>query len=247
MGTVFPEPAPAGFGVAGKRDDMRSSLQETVRRMGIGIYSAYKFWLQRIFRFAFDIQYYGREHLIESGPLIVASNHVSYLDPLPLGTTFRRPLSFMARQSLFDSSKFFCWIIRNVYAFPVDRDGGTTAAIKSFCKRLDQDRAVVIFPEGTRSDDGHLQAIEPGTGMIAVRSGAPVQPVYLMGTWQCWPRGAKFFSMAPLRVYIAPAIYPRTGLGRGEKRAEQERITTELQRVLKGLEERAWAEYPKFD
>ena len=71
--------------------------------MGVGIYSAYRFWLKRIFHFGFDIRYYGLENIVEEGPLIVASNHTSYLDPLPLGTTFNRPLAFMARKTLFDS------------------------------------------------------------------------------------------------------------------------------------------------
>lgn len=212
--------------------------------MGIGTYNSYKFWLKRIFRFFFDIRYYGRENIVDDGPLIVASNHTSYLDPMPLGTAFRRPLSFMARKSLF-ADRFFGWIIRNVYAFPLDREGGTKAALKSFCKRLEQGRAVVIYPEGTRSEDGRLQGIEPGAAMISCRSGAPILPVYVMGTWHCWPRGAKMLKRFPIRVYIGPAIYPAKELPRSQKRAEQERINAELQASLMELEVRAWAEYPR--
>lgn len=211
--------------------------------MGVGIYSAYKFWLERIFHFGFDIRYYGLENIVRDGPLIVASNHTSYLDPLPLGTTFSRPLSFMARKTLFDN-KYFSWVIRNVFAFPLDRDKGSKAALKSFCQRLAMNRAVVIFPEGTRSPDGRLQELEPGAGMLAARSGAPIQPVYVMGTYQCWPRGQKFFSFAPLRIYIAPAIYPRTNLPRSEKRAEQERLNRELSAALRRFDELAWSQYP---
>ncbi len=211
--------------------------------MGIGVYNAYKWWLKRIFRFMCDIKYYGRENLVEDGQLIVASNHVSYFDPLPLGTTFKRPLGFMARKSLFES-KLLSFIIRNVYAFPIDREKGTKGALKAFAKRLEQGRAVVIFPEGTRSDCGKLQELEPGVGLLATRSGAPIQPVYIMGTWFCWPKGAKFFKFEPLRIYVAPPIYPKENLERSEKREEQKRITTELANVLKELEEKAWAEYP---
>ena len=210
--------------------------------MGVGIYSAYRFWLKRIFHFGFDIRYYGLENLIEEGPLIVASNHTSYLDPLPLGTTFNRPLAFMARKTLFDN-KYFSWVIRNVFAFPLDREKGSKEALKSFCKRLEMGRAVVIFPEGTRSPDGRLQELEPGAGMLAVRSGAPIQPVYVMGTYQCWPRGKKFFSFAPLRVYIGPALYPRKDLPRSEKRAEQDRLNRELSATLKGFNDLAWSQY----
>lgn len=211
--------------------------------MGIGIYNAYKWWLKRIFRTFCDIQYYGKENLVEDGQLIVASNHVSYFDPLPLGTTFKRPLGFMARKTLFENS-LLSFIIRNVYAFPIDREKGTKEALKAFAKRLKEGRAVVIFPEGTRSEAGKLSELEPGVGVLSTRSGAPVQPVYIMGTWHCWPRGQKLFRFCPLRVYIAPAIYPKENLKRSEKRAEQQRITSELHSVLKELEARAWAEYP---
>lgn len=215
--------------------------------MGVGIYRAYRFWLKRIFRLGCSIQYIGVENIIKDGPLIVASNHTSYFDPLALGTTYKRPLSFMARKSLFENS-FFSWIIRNVFAFPVDRGAGSSkSALRAFCKRLDQDRAVVIFPEGTRSVDGKLQPMQAGTAMLAVRSGAPIQPVYVMGTVYMWPRGQRLFKFRPLRVYVGEAIYPKKNIARSEKKSEQERITNELYASLKNLEERAWHDYPVND
>lgn len=213
--------------------------------MGIGMYNTFKFWLLRGARNLCDIQFYGKENLVEKGPLIVASNHTSYLDPILLGISYRRPLGFMARHTLF-TNPYFGWLIRNVYAFPVERDGegGSIKALKAFCKRLGQERGVVIFPEGTRSENGRLKPFESSVGMLAVRGKSPVQPIYIMGAWHVWPKGGKC-RPAPLRIYIAPAIYPKENLKRNEKRQEQERIGAELYKVLSQLEERAWAEYPE--
>ena len=218
--------------------------------MGVGLYESFKFWLMRIFRCGGNIQFIGKEKLVNTGPVIVASNHTSYLDPLLLGCTYKkRPLSFMARKSLF-SNKYFSWFIRSVFAFPVNRveEGGSSKeALKAFCKKLAENRGVVIFPEGTRSDNGKIKEIQAGVGMLSVRGQSPVQPVYIMGSFFCWPRskGIDLLRPYPLRVYIGDAIYPRKKLKRSEKRKEQERIASELEKSLLILEERAWKEYPQ--
>ncbi len=218
--------------------------------MGVGLYRSFKFWLRRFFNWGCDIKYIGCENLVNDGPVIVASNHASYLDPLLLGCTYRkRPLAFMARSTLF-TNKYFSWFIRSVFAFPVMRveDGGNSrGALKAFCAKLEDKRAVVIFPEGTRSADGKFNEVQSGVGMLAVRSKSPVQPVYIMGSFFCWPRspGIELLRPYPIRVYIGEAIYPKENLQRFEKKGEQERIAKELQQRLLELEEAAWKEYPQ--
>lgn len=218
--------------------------------MGVGLYKSFKFWLMRIFRWGGGIQFIGKEKLVNNGPVIVGSNHCSYLDPLILGCTYKkRPLAFMARSTLF-TNKHFSWFIRSVFAFPVARveDGGSSkGALKAFCGKLEKNRAVVIFPEGTRSDDGKFKEMQAGVGMLAVRSNAPIQPIYIMGAFFCWPRshGIKLLRPYPLRVYIGDAIYPRDNLKRSEKRAEQDRMANELEKRLLELQDRAWSEYPE--
>lgn len=220
--------------------------------MGVGLYNSFKFWLLRIFRWGGDIRFIGEEKLVNEshGPIIVASNHASYLDPLILGCVYKkRPLSFMARSTLF-VNKHFSWFIRSVFAFPVARveDGGSSkGALKAFCGKLNEDRAVVIFPEGTRSDDGRFKEVQAGVGMLAVRANSPIQPIYIMGAFFCWPRspGIDLLRPYPMRVYIGDPIYPNENLKRSEKRKEQERIAAELKTALHELEERAWREYPQ--
>lgn len=211
--------------------------------MGIGRYRSFQWFLRRIWRVTCDLQVIGREHLVEKGPLIIASNHASFFDPMLLGCAYDRPLSFMARQSLFENRKF-SWFIRSLYAFPLARGADSKKALRMFEERLKKNLAVVLFPEGTRSADGHYVKSESAVGMLSTRSGAPVQPVYLMGTWHAWPRQRPGFGFRPLRAYVAPAIYPRPGLGRGEKRAEQGRIDREYNDAILEMERRAWAEYP---
>lgn len=211
--------------------------------MGIGRYRSFQFFLRLIWRATCDLKIIGREHLVEKGPLIIASNHTSFFDPMLLGCAYDRPLSFMARQSLFENRKF-SWFIRSLYAFPLARGADSKKALRMFEERLKRDLAVVLFPEGTRSVDGHYVPSESAVGMLSVRSQAPVQPVYLMGTWHAWPRQTPSFGFRPLRAYVAPAIRPRPGLSRGEKRAEQERIDREYTAAILEMERRAWAEYP---
>ena len=218
--------------------------------MGVGLYRSFKFWLLKFFKWGCDIRFIGAENLVNEGAVIVASNHTSYLDPLLLGCTYKkRPLAFMARSTLF-TNKYFSWFIRSVFAFPVMRveDGGSSkGALKAFCAKLEKERAVVIFPEGTRSDNGKFKDVQAGVGMLAVRRNSPIQPIYIMGSFFCWPRspGIELLRPYPIRVYIGEAIYPREDLKRSEKRGEQERIAEELRLRLLELEERAWREYPQ--
>ena len=218
--------------------------------MGVGLYRSFKFWLLKFFKWGCDIRFIGEENLVYDQAVIVASNHASYLDPLLLGCTYKkRPLAFMARSTLF-GNKYFSWFIRSVFAFPVMRveDGGSSkGALKAFCAKLEKNRAVVIFPEGTRTDTGRFKEVQAGVGMLAVRSNAPIQPIYIMGSFFCWPRspGIELLRPYPIRMYIGEAIYPKDNLKRSEKRGEQERIAQELKLRLLELEERAWKEYPQ--
>ncbi len=194
------------------------------------------------FKSFFGFKVFGYERIPHEGPLIVASNHASYLDPTILGPACWRPLGFMARRSLFDN-RLFGTIIRNLYAFPLEREGDSREALRTFGKRLDEGRAVVLFPEGTRTVTGRIAAIKPGAGMLAVRHKAPVLPVYIWGSYQSWPKSRKL-KRHPLEVYIGEPIYPRPVEGGRERRAEQDRINAELERVLREMEARVLSEKP---
>ena len=103
----------------------------------------------------FRMQRIGREHLPRSGPLLLASNHRSFLDPFVIGTLVRRPVYYMAKRELFEK-RWQAWILNALGAFPVDRGAGDGEAMDTARAILERGDCVVIFPEGTRIRRGPL-------------------------------------------------------------------------------------------
>jgi 1-acyl-sn-glycerol-3-phosphate acyltransferase len=121
------------------------------------------------------------------GPVILASNHASHLDPPLVGAGLPRALNYLARESLFDLP-VAGWALRNVNAVPVDRDGAGAAGLRAIFNRLRQGGAILLFPEGTRTRDGQLQRARAGVGLVVIKSTAPVVPVRVFGTYEAWNR-----------------------------------------------------------
>lgn len=133
-----------------------------------------------IFHIYFKIIVMGRENMPEArGGFIIASNHVSNCDPPMVGVVFKRKYTFMAKDELFHINPIFTWVIKKLGAFPVKRGSKDTAAIDAALKSLEDGRAFVIFPEGTRSKDGELGKPKSGVSLIAARAKAPVVPVFV--------------------------------------------------------------------
>ncbi len=206
--------------------------------MGIIIYTASRTFLRVAFFVGGGLEVHGKENTPPTGPLIVACNHASHLDPMILGAAFDRPLHFMARRTLFDVPGF-SWLIRQNFAFPLDRDGDSRDALRAFGDRLQQGNAVVMFPEGTRSRDGALQEMKPGVGMLAVRNLTPVLPVYIWGSYQSWSRSRSFPRPHHLKVLIDPPIVPSDD--KALRKSEQARITKETGEAITRMEKAAWA------
>lgn len=201
------------------------------------VYRCSRLFLRCAFWVTGGLEVHGQDNVPMEGPVIVACNHSSHLDPMILGATFNRDLHFMARRTLFDVPGF-CWLITQNQAFPLNREGDSRDALRSFGERLDKGYAVVMFPEGTRSEDGALGEMKPGVGMLAVRNLAPVVPVYIWGSHQAWPRKRKFPRPHHLKAYIGPAIVPSPD--KSKRKEEQVRITAEVGSSLRRLERLAW-------
>lgn len=120
----------------------------------------------------------GRDHVPRAGPLILAPNHASFTDPPLVGSQLPRPLFYMGKEELF-RIPVFGWLIRQVNAFPIRRAEGDIAAIKAAERILAAGGALIVFPEGRRQRTGRLGAPKRGVGLLAVRTGAPVLPVYI--------------------------------------------------------------------
>ena len=120
----------------------------------------------------------GVENIPQNGPLIVVANHISNFDPPVLGAAFNRKIHYMAKSELFENF-FLEKIMRTYGAFPVERGRPDTKAIKSALRFIEQEEAIGIFPEGTRSRDGTLGRAKLGSVLLATKSQAPLLPVGL--------------------------------------------------------------------
>lgn len=156
---------------------------------------------------SFPLKVQGKENVPRKGAFILASNHLSYLDPMIVGGCFPRYISYMAKDSLF-KNKLFAFLLNGVGAFPVKRETADIGAIKEALKRLKAGSPLVLFPEGTRL--ASQKEIHPGVAFIAAKSGIPVVPVYLKGSNRVLPPGAKFLRRFPVSVSFGlPKIYSK--------------------------------------
>ena len=151
----------------------------------------------------FRLQRIGREHLPRTGPLLLAANHRSFLDPFVIGTLVRRPVYYMAKRELFEK-RWQAWILNALGAFPVDRGAGDRDAMDTARAILQRGDCVVVFPEGTRTRPGPLGSPRRGVGRLALETGAPVAPVAVIGTdavrrgWRIRPRKVRIRVGRPL-------------------------------------------------
>ena len=146
-------------------------------------------WLgfRALYRFYFGWRVYNAERVPLEGPVILASNHASYLDPPLVGAGIRRDINYLARESLF-RFPVVGWVLRNWNSVPVDREGGGARGLKAILERLLKGGAIILFPEGTRSRDGKLQPARSGIGLTVIKSTAPVVPVRVFGTYEAFGR-----------------------------------------------------------
>jgi glycerol-3-phosphate dehydrogenase (NAD(P)+) len=168
------------------------------------LYWSVRALLQPLFLLYFRMSRIGREHLPRRGPLILAANHRSFLDPFCVGMLVRRPVYFMAKRELFQR-RWQAWLLSRLGAFPVDRGAGDAEAMATARAILQRGDCVVIFPEGTRVRPGPLGRPHRGVGRLTLETGAPVAPVAVIGTedvrrgWRIRPRKVRLRVGRPLR------------------------------------------------
>jgi 1-acyl-sn-glycerol-3-phosphate acyltransferase len=176
------------------------------------VYSISKAICAIIFKILFRIKVCGREYIPKRGAFILASNHVSYLDPPALGIACPRKLNYMARHDLF-SFPLASWWFSAVGVFPVKRNSADILAFKTAMRRLKNGEGLLLFPEGTRQETAGLFGNpEPGIGFLASKFNCPVIPAFVRGTEKAFAKGAKFIAPKKIFVYFGKQIHIERGL-----------------------------------
>jgi 1-acyl-sn-glycerol-3-phosphate acyltransferase len=151
------------------------------------IYRAGWLFFRLLFKTFFRWEIYNSGNVPLTGPVILASNHASFLDPPLIGAAVRREINYLARESVF-RFPVLGGILRRVNAVPVDREGGGAKGLRAILDRLLAGGAIILFPEGTRTRDGTLQKGKSGVGLTVIKSSAPVVPVRVFGTFEAMSR-----------------------------------------------------------
>ena len=175
------------------------------------------------------IEVINRDKRIESGGAIIAANHASYLDPPIVACAYDCALSYLARSTLFKG--LGGWLYPRLNAIPIDRDNADLKSMKTILRELRDGHRILMFPEGTRSEDGALQSAKAGIGMLVAKSGVPVQPVRIFGGYEAWPRGGKYRTHR-IRVVIGdPVVFAEEDLHE-KSRESYQRLADQLMKAI---------------
>ncbi len=161
----------------------------------------------------------GLEHVPRTGPAILASNHLSFLDPVLLPVAVPRPVSFLAKAEYFTApgplGRAMAAFFRAIHQIPLDRSGGqrSAGALEAARAVLAEGQLLGIYPEGTRSPDGRLHRPKLGVARLALQTGVPVLPVAMIGTQRLQPPGARLPRLPRPLLRPAPEQRPRTVIG----------------------------------
>lgn len=164
-----------------------------------------------IARTFFRYRVIGAENIIEEGPCIIAANHASFLDPPLAGIACNRGIHYLARKTLLD------WpvlgpILPELNVIPVDQANPDRSALMGCIRVVREGGGILIFPEGSRTPDGHLQPARPGIGMIVAKTGAPVLPMRIFGSYEAFPLNCKLPRLVPITVVIGQRLtFPAGG------------------------------------
>jgi 1-acyl-sn-glycerol-3-phosphate acyltransferase len=164
--------------------------------------------LSPVLRFFYRVRVKGLGHVPETGPAILASNHLSFCDSIFLPLVLRRRITFAAKAEYFDNPRT-AWILRALGQIPMNRGGGLAAqrALDSAKDVLDAGGLFGIYPEGSRSRDGRLHRGRTGVARLAMESRVPVLAVGMIGTAELQPVGRtlpRFFK--PVEINISQPV-----------------------------------------
>ena len=195
--------------MTGTRSHPNPALRPLRPPPGAGAPSLWYRFMRRFFQATmcalWTVRVFDRHHEPAAGSAVYICNHQSFLDPMLMSFALRRPMHYMARDSLFRLPGFR-GLIRSLNAFPVRRGRADTAAIKEAMRRLRAGGQVVVFPEGTRTRDGRIGPFLPGVAVLSQRAADWTVPVLIDGAFEAWPRSQRLPGPGSVVVRYGRAI-----------------------------------------
>lgn len=186
-----------------------------------------------LFKAVFRFRVYGHENVPKRGPVIIACNHASFLDPALVGTAMWRRVNFIAKEELFRNPVMSFWL-RSWRSFPVRREQLDKKVLREILDKLAAGEALGVFPEGTRGPGGEMLPGKPGIGMIVSMAKAPVVPVYIKGSHLSLGKVHKGFRPVPVTMTFGkPMEFKAAKGGRGSERyqAVADEIMAEIEKL----------------
>ena len=156
-------------------------------------------------RFFFFLRVEGLEKIPTSGPVVIVSNHMSFVDPVLVGATVPRTLAYIARADMF-KYPVLGWWMRAVNTIPLERGAGDLGAIKAAIRAIKDGKVFGIFPEGRRSRTGQIEPFKTGAAAIALRTDALMVPMAIIGSDKAWPVGGLPRLFRPIKVVFGDPI-----------------------------------------
>jgi CMP/dCMP kinase len=196
-------------------------------------YAAMKIPAVALMRLMFRLESVGSENIPERGPVLIVANHSSVLDPPLVGGASGRQLTYLAKAELFEIP-LFRTLIRALNARPIRREGADPSALRTARRVLAEGGALLVFPEGTRGEEGDIRSAKPGAGLLAVSSGAAVVPVYIRGSGRAWPKGRRLPRPAKVTVTFGKPLRFEAGRG-GDRKALYEIASREMMNAISRL------------
>lgn len=194
-----------------------------------------------LFRTLFKLKVVGIENMPRHGPGLICSNHCSYMDPMLAVVAIPRKVYSLSRKEVYQQP-LLGPLVRRLGAVRLDRESlADKGALETVLRIMDGGDLCIIYPEGTRSPDGTLQKPHNGAAFLAVKSGAPVIPMAIIGSYECWPRQRKMVRVGHITVRIgAPVVY-HLPLGRESRREELTPISADIMTHIAALQEEGQA------
>ena len=182
------------------------------------------------FKFFHSFRTSGTDNL-PPGPLILAPNHASYLDPPATGCGLFRVTYYLARHTLF-KPPIASWLLPSIGSIPVNQSSPGPSSLKNIFEVFKNKGTLVLFPEGQRTFDGNLRKAEPGIGMIAARANVPVVPVHIIGSREAMPRNGSWHPFRPIRVVYGK---PMRFTGDPKNRQDFQKFADEIMSAISKL------------